>query len=118
MSQHTLLVVEDDLTTREALSRIFRLKGYQVRTASTVEEGLRLLDPPPDFVILDLMLPDEGGEVLLTKIRADRMPTRVAVCTGLNDSVRMAALAGLKPDGILQKPVELSAISRALGLPA
>ena len=117
MSQPTLLVVEDDTTTREALRRIFKLKGWTVSVASTVEEGLSLLDPPPQFVILDLMLPDQGGEVLLAKIRSDGMPTRVAICTGVNDPARIAALSALRPDGILQKPVELSAITRALGLP-
>ena len=108
MVQQCLLVVEDDPATRNALRKIFQLKGWKVRVASTVAEGMAQLEPPPDCVILDLMLPDAGGEVLLRKIREDRMPTRVAVCTGTHDPVRLRAVASLGPDALLKKPIELS----------
>ena len=107
-----LLVVEDDAATRNALKRIFVNKGWSVRVASTVAEGLAQLDPPPDCVILDLMLPDAGGEVILRTIRDGKMPTRVAVCTGTHDPTRLTLVAGLGPDALLQKPIALDDICR------
>src|SRR4051794_29526672 len=98
MARRSLLVVEDDPTTRKALGKYFRLIGWEVRLASTVAEGLAQLDPPPDCVILDLMLPDQGGDVVLRKIREDRLPTRVAVCTGTEDRDRLMSVATLGPD--------------------
>ena len=67
-----------------------------------------MLDPPPDCVILDLMLPDDGGHVVLRKIRERRLPTRVAVCTGTSDRERLDAVASLQPDAFLMKPTSLA----------
>ena len=116
MAQQCLLVVEDDPTTRKALRKYFQLKGWDVRTASTVAEGLAQLEPPPDCVILDLMLPDEGGEVVLRKIREGRLPTRVAVCTGSNDRRLLEAVVTLGPDALLVKPVAMAEICLACGV--
>jgi DNA-binding response OmpR family regulator len=116
MAQRSLLVVEDDPTTRKALRKYFQFKGWEVRTASTVAEGLDQLEPPPDCVILDLMLPDENGEVLLRRIREGRLPTRVAVCTGIDDPDRLEALASLEPDALLRKPFEMADVCLACGV--
>ena len=113
MAQRNLLVVEDDPATRKALSKYFKIKGWDVRVASTVAEGLMQLDPAPDFVILDLMLPDQGGEVLLRKIREDGLPTRVAVCTGTHDKDRLELVANLGPDALLIKPIAMSDLCQA-----
>jgi len=112
MAQQCLLVVEDDSSTRNALRRIFIHKGWRVLVASNVAEGMAQLEPPPDCVILDLMLPDAGGEVILRKIRDDRLPTRVAVCTGTHDPARLKEVAELAPDALLRKPIELDDICR------
>jgi DNA-binding response OmpR family regulator len=116
MAQRCLLVVEDDPTTSKALRKYFQLKGWEVRTASTVAEGLAQLEPPPDCVILDLMLPDQGGEVVLRKIREDCLPTRVAVCTGSNDHKRLRAVATLSPDALLTKPITMAELCLACGV--
>lgn len=117
MAQRSLLVIEDDPSTRNALRKCFRLKGWDVRVATTIAEGLAQLDPPPDCVILDLMLPDGEGEIILRKIRGDRLPIRVAICTGVHDPGRFGALAGLGPDALLRKPVEVADFFRAFGDP-
>ncbi|WP_435011063.1 response regulator transcription factor [Tundrisphaera lichenicola] len=116
MIPRSLLVVEDDPTTRRALQRYFQLKGWEVRVASTVAEGLKLLDPPPDCVILDLMLPDQGGEVVLRKIRKDQLPTRVAVCTGTSSQARLDHVAKLGPDALLIKPITVADLCVACGV--
>ena len=115
MTIPSVLVVEDDLATAKALRRFFQLTGWEVRIAGSIGEALALLDPPPDCVILDLMLPDGLGEVVLRRIREGGLATRVIVCTGLHDSARLAALAGLGPDAILRKPVRTAEITRAVG---
>ena len=63
-----------------------------------------LLDPPPDFLVLDLTLPDGPGEAILWKVRGDCLTCRVAVCTGTHDPQRLAALRLLSPDVVLHKP--------------
>ena len=113
MDKHRVLIVEDHKGTRSALRSIFSRKGWQVTQAATVAEGLDLLDPPPDCLVLDLMLPDGAGEAILRKVREDDLPTRVvAVTTGLSDPGRLARVKGLNPDVLLSKPIDPSVLFR------
>ena len=107
MDRPRLLVVDDDPYLRSALHTLFARQGWQVSLAPTVAEGRSLLDPALCCVILDLDLPDGRGEDLLREIRARRLRTRVAVCSGLDDPSRLAVVRSLGPDLMLWKPFEL-----------
>jgi DNA-binding response OmpR family regulator len=62
---------------------ILRRRGYAVFEAATVADALTwLADHPPQWMLLDLMLPDGCGIDVLRKIRAEHMPTRTCVITG------------------------------------
>ena len=91
----------------DALRKIFTRKGWDVISAMTVAGGLALLDPPPDCVILDLMLPDGGGEAILRRVRDEKFKTYVAVCTGMIDPARLAVVEGLGPETLMRKPISL-----------
>lgn len=110
MERPRLLVVDDDSYTRTGLWTLFTGEGWQVATAATVAEALALLDPAPACVILDLRLPDGGGETVLREIRARSLRTRVAICSGIDDPARLATVRGLNPELILWKPIELAPV--------
>ena len=112
MDRHRMLVVEDDRTTCDLLRAIFAHMGWDVDVAETVAEGLAGLDPPPDLLVLDVTLPDGDGTDILRKVRSDHLPTRVAVTTG-HDPGMLTALASLRPDALLQKPIEVEDVCRA-----
>ncbi|WP_391733031.1 response regulator transcription factor [Tautonia sociabilis] len=99
-----LLIVEDDPALTEVWRTIFAARGWEVRSAATVAEGLALLEPAPDYLILDLQLPDGDGGALLRRIRETGMKTRVAVTTASDDP---ASLAGLEPEALFRKPVDV-----------
>ena len=107
-------MVEDDLVSASALSTILGRRGYVVAHATTVAVALSLLDPPPDTIILDLMLPDGDGEAVLQAVRAARVPTRVVVTTAMNEGDRLTAVRALGPDVLLQKPIDLASLLRAM----
>src|SRR5262245_30391852 len=111
MAGPRMLVVEDDRMTRDLLRSIFGRMGWEVAVASTLADGLARLDPPPDLLILDLSLPDGEGTELLRRVREARLPIRVAVTTG-HDPSGLEAVAELKPDAILQKPIDLAELRR------
>ena len=71
--------------------------------ASTVAEGMARLEPLPDFLVLDLTLPDGVGETVLWKVRRDRLYCRVVMCTGIEDPQRLSALRALAPDAVRTK---------------
>jgi len=66
----TVLVVEDDRSTRMAVVENLRYEGYQVLTAADGEKGLELaLGKRPDVVILDIMLPKINGYEVCETLR-------------------------------------------------
>ncbi len=112
MSPKRLLVVDDDPTTRFALQALFSRQGWVVSVAETGAEGFSLLreGPPPRFLILDLNLPDGPGEALLRAVRDGGLPTRVAVCSGIDDPYRLADVWSLRPELLLAKPIDLGPV--------
>jgi DNA-binding response OmpR family regulator len=110
--RHALVIVEDHEATRRAMSRLLASEGWQVRSAGTVAEGLDLLTPEPDCLILDLMLPDGDGESILRRVREAGLQTRVAVTTGEGDEARLEAVRRLRPDALLRKPVDFGEVCR------
>jgi DNA-binding response OmpR family regulator len=110
--RHALVLVEDHDTTRRVLARLLSLNGWEVRTASTVAEGLALLDSVPDCIITDLMLPDGEGETVLRHVRDAGMPTRVVVTTATGDEARLARVWRLEPDAVLRKPIDVDEVCR------
>jgi DNA-binding NarL/FixJ family response regulator len=105
---HAVLIVEDHEVTRTTLARLLRLHldGWEVLTAATIAEGLALVESEPSCVILDLMLPDGDGEIVLRRVREARLRTRVAVTTGTGDEARLEAVRRLGPEALLRKPVD------------
>ena len=110
-----MLIVEDDLTSVTALRAILTKRGFQVLAAVTVREGMELLlSHNPEWVILDLMLPDGAGERVLREIRSRNLPAKTAVTTGMNDPERLTELNELSPEIVLRKPIDLAALLRRL----
>ena len=67
---HVVVVVEDDIDTRELIEHSLGMKGYEVHTASTGREGLELVRTiGPDLVTLDLGLPDLDGTEVCRRVR-------------------------------------------------
>ena len=52
-----ILVVDDDDDIREIVHILLAREGFTVREAANAEQALRRLDPLPDLVILDVMMP-------------------------------------------------------------
>lgn len=115
MPKQRLLVVEDDQASRTVWETVFGQRGWEVILAGTVAEGLVALDPAPDYLILDLHLPDGNGETILRKIREGDLKTRVAVTTGLDDVDRLGQVHDLGPDALLEKPVNVVDVWREAG---
>src|SRR5438132_89627 len=56
-----VLIVEDHVASRVVLARLFSQAGWRVTEVGTLAKGLAALDPPPDCIVLDLILPDGRG---------------------------------------------------------
>jgi DNA-binding response OmpR family regulator len=80
-----VLLVEDDEAVRQLVRVTLQMNEYEVIEAKDGLEGLLLLElHKPDAVVLDLMMPDVGGERMLAQLRAtpETKRTPVVIITG------------------------------------
>src|SRR5439155_1467048 len=101
-----ILVVEDERKVAGFIRQGLAEEGYAVEVACDGATALDLLvdGPPPDLVVLDLMLPRLDGFSLLKAARSRAVPTPVLVVTardGVADKVRGLDLGA---DDYLTKP--------------
>lgn len=68
-----ILIIDDEADLLRALGFAFKREGFEVRTAATGQAALAAaaLDPAPDLVLLDLMLPDVPGTEVCRRLKAD-----------------------------------------------
>jgi len=68
----SLLVVDDEVTTRNLCRDVAADAGLQVYIAQTTEEATEILDQyPVDIMVTDLQVPQTGGLELLKRTRAN-----------------------------------------------
>jgi DNA-binding NarL/FixJ family response regulator len=112
-----LLIVEDDITTRDGLARLLTRHGYEVETAG---DGTRALLQASrcrfDVVLLDLNLPGIPGLELIRRLRRHDPTLPMVVLTG--EGSVSNALAALRHGGafdFLKKPVtDMAELQRAI----
>jgi DNA-binding response OmpR family regulator len=84
-SRSKILIIEDDRKMSAALVAGIEAAGYEVRAASSAEEGFFLVHQEnPDLLLLDLTLPQRNGLEILQQIRSEGIDVRVLILTSHN----------------------------------
>lgn len=114
-----ILVVDDERAVRESLRRALELEGYGVELAADGEQALtRLeLEPLPDAVILDVLMPGADGLEVCRRLRSTGMRVPVLMLTARAEIDSRVAGLDAGADDYLPKPfalAELLARLRAL----
>lgn len=114
-----ILVVEDEPRLAENIAAGMREgAGFAIDLARDGEDALLFCAVRTyDLIVLDLMLPKVPGRDVLTRLRADDIPTPVLVLTAISDRSSTIELLNLGADDYLTKPFdlgELLARARAL----
>lgn len=102
-----VLLAEDEPHIIELLSFLLSREGYVVETEMTGSGALaRVLEAPPDLLILDVMLPEMNGFELMRRLRADPRGERVPVLmlTAKGQREDREAAARLAVDVFITKP--------------
>ena len=103
----TLLIVEDDIDTNEALSEYLNEAGYQTISAYDGEEAVSLFSKNCiDLVILDIMLPKITGIAVLNEIRK-KSQVPVLMLTAIEDEYTQASSFDCLADDYMTKPFSI-----------
>ncbi len=104
----TVLVVEDDSIILEGLKFALMQEGYQVATAQTAAEAMKVIEGETDigFYLLDVMLPDGDGFQICRKIRkVSQSP--VLFPTACDDEVNTVMALEQGADDYIAKPFRI-----------
>ncbi|HUE25681.1 MAG TPA: response regulator transcription factor [Solirubrobacteraceae bacterium] len=102
----TVLVVDDEPTIRDVVSRYLVRAGYETVVAATGQEAIRQAGRDrPDVVILDLMLPDVDGLEVMRRLRQqDRSRTAIVLLTARGEESDRVVGLRLGADDYVVKP--------------
>lgn len=115
-----VLVVDDEASIRELLSKTLALENYDVDTAG---DGVAALDRMRafayDLLIADLKMPGMDGLTLIRQAKRLNAGLRIIIITGFSTESSAIEAVNLGVDGYLTKPFRipqvLSAAAKALG---
>ena len=118
INQKKLVLVVDDIATNNILIRaILRGSDYNVITAQSGIEALKLAeDRHPDIVLLDIMMPGMDGYEVLARLKASENTSdiKVIMLTALAEQSDFKNAMDLGADGYLTKPVIAASLFEAL----
>lgn len=104
-----ILIVDDEDEARRLCREIASDMGLEVRTASTTNEALEILEQSPiDIVVTDLMVPQSGGIELLKHIRANQPSASVLVLTQYGTIETAVAATQLGAKDYVTKPFHVA----------
>jgi len=113
-----MLLIDDDETLVKLLHTVFQLEGFTLRTAGNRAEIVKAFaeTPPPDFVLLDVTLPDIDGFEVLGRIRSHPTASKLPVIMLTAKATREAVLNGLHlgADGYVTKPFDIEVLMSAV----
>lgn len=111
----TVLIVDDNHFVRQVTSSILEQSGFRVITAPDGAEGLELfMQHAVDAVVLDVVMPEMGGQDVLSNLRAIAPRLPVILVTGYNNESLMAVASRDPATQVLRKPFHASAILDAI----
>src|SRR5688572_5620660 len=118
-----VLVVDDEASIRDLLSKTLALAEYEVDTASDAGTALdRVRGVSYDLLIADLKMPGMDGLTLIRQVKRIRTDLPVIIITGFSTESSAIEAVNLGVAGYLTKPFRvpqvLAAAAKALGAPA
>jgi two-component system response regulator RegA len=112
----TLLLVDDDTTFCAVLAEALTKRGYEVRTAHNVDEGLaRAGEESPEFAVIDLKMPGPSGLELVKRLHELDPNTRIVMLTGYASIATAVEAIKLGAVHYLAKPADADEILAAFG---
>jgi CheY-like chemotaxis protein len=116
MAKATILLVDDDEALRHVLAAVLTEHGYEVTTAGSVPEALKLITAGSyDVLLSDLHMPGRGDGLTVVSAMRHANPKAVTILLSAFPEMDAAAQAILlQTDQILVKPMNIPALIEAI----
>jgi PleD family two-component response regulator len=112
-----ILIVDDEPTTIQVLTRFLTREGYAVVTASNGEEALRQIQQvKPDLVLLDVTMPILDGLSVCRRLRQDYLTRSLPIILVTGRDTLNDRLSGIRVgiDDYITKPFDLEEVKARL----
>lgn len=114
----TLIMVDDDRAFLQRMVRAMEQRGFNVRSAFSVSEGIELIQQnPPAFAVIDLRLEDGNGLDVIAELTRVRPNARIIVLTGYGNIATAVSAVKLGAVDYLAKPADADDVTDALLAP-
>lgn len=113
----SVLVIEDNEDNFELIKFILEVHGYQVRHAATGRDGVeQALTRTPEFILLDIQLPDIDGEEVLRRIRNQKAGQSIPIIavTSYAMSGDRERLLAAGCNGYIEKPLDPNTVIKQI----
>jgi two-component system response regulator RegA len=111
----SLLIVDDDKAFSARLARAMEGRGYAVRVAESVSEGIAAVDAEaPAFAVIDMRLADGNGLDVIARLKERRPEARGVILTGYGNIATAVTAVKLGAFDYLAKPADADEIHAAL----
>jgi two-component system response regulator AtoC len=105
---YSALIIDDEELTLRTLSRSLRQEGFEVFTALSGEDGLKVFqEQAPDLILLDVVLPGTGGVEVLRQIKQANPNAIVIMMSAYHFVERAVEAMKLGAFDYLVKPFQL-----------
>ena len=114
-----VLIVDDDTDILTAIEVAFKETGAEVSTATDGATAVKVaLDHEPDLIVLDAMLPQKSGFLVLEKLKAKKprgSKPYIIMITANTGKRHQAWAESLGADGYINKPFVMDRLIEAAG---
>ncbi|WP_170144459.1 ActR/PrrA/RegA family redox response regulator transcription factor [Dichotomicrobium thermohalophilum] len=114
-AENSLLVVDDDKPFLNRLVRAMESRGFDVRSAESVAEGMKeIRSNPPAYAVIDMRLEDGNGLDVVQLLHELRPDSRAIVLTGYGNITTAVAAVKMGAVDYLSKPADADDVYAAL----
>ncbi|MBF0097838.1 MAG: response regulator [Magnetococcales bacterium] len=105
-----LLIIDDDAVIRQSLARVLERSGYQVHTASSGHQGLRICEEYAiDLVVTDIFMPDSDGFEVIMNLKQSHPRIKLITMSGgtrnsSDSAFYLETATDFGADHVLKKP--------------
>lgn len=115
-SGETILIVEDDPATREALAEYLSVLNYNVLTSANGREALEIYRDMDDIqlVLTDMVMPVMDGATLFAELKRSRADVKMIIITGYPLDANIVDLLEQEAVSFINKPLRVEEVARAI----